>query len=207
MDIKFQFEKLDKNKNIVSVSPKYQSKSFVENFLKLLFMDMIVGGLNIYGIDGVYRGMGASLRCVVNMGGEDFHRVSALADDWNRLAVSDVGIIIGSGTEPILITDYQLQTKIHNGNEAGELEYLPCSGTNFTVNTGTDVASFEIIRIFRNNTGDPITINEMGISQIGSYSGYSYYTPALIIRDLVDPGQTVDDGEYLKAKYTIQIAA
>ena len=63
--------------------------------------------------------------------------------------------------------------------------------------TANPNASFTIRRYFTNNTGAPVTVNEVGI-----YCGYRILC---IARDVVVPGVTVLNGEVLKVEYTVQI--
>jgi len=205
MNIKFQFEKIDKNKKVIDISPKYQSYSFVENFIKLLYKRY--GGTGVLGIaiDGTQRAIVGSYNGLIKRGGDDNGIVfDSRHAEW---PVETRGIIVGTGTQAVALTDYSLQTPIDSGSESGELLYLPCSINNFETTSSAGTSSFEIIRLFRNESNSTVTINEMGIyMELYWASSASYYDSAMIIRDIVSPGQTVDDGEYLKATYTIQIA-
>lgn len=211
MDIKFQFEKLDENENVIELSKKYQSKSFVNNFLGILCSDMMADTTNT-NVDGTQRTTYYKYG-VSQHGGVELPTRGWGGGKYNSnqdLPVDDKGIVVGTGTEPVLVTDYRLGAQIANSNNSGGLEYLGCSCRNFIVNTGAGTASFEVVRMFRNNSGATVTITEMGIQQQISYryvdfSTYSLNDRFLIVRDIVDPSQNVDDGEILKVTYTIQI--
>jgi hypothetical protein len=110
------------------------------------------------------------------------------------------GILIGTGTAAVSAQDYYLATRINHGTGAGEMEYFG-GIINGVVISGSD-SYFDIERIFRNGSGNPIIIKEYGFSAIARFY------PTLIIRDSYsDAGDwvTVADGEYLKVTYRIKV--
>ena len=97
-------------------------------------------------------------------------------------------------------TDFQLATEIDDGTSSGQLEHFPCSGTGLTISAPT--GSFVMERLFRNSSGGSIAISEVGIYVIGTIS-FEF----CIIRDLVSPAFTINNGEYMRIVYTLSITA
>jgi hypothetical protein len=86
-----------------------------------------------------------------------YSRFSAAANAGN----DSFGIQVGTRSDAILITDYQLKTKILHGDVSNKLNYGACSvGTCATVGT---TRSFTVARTFTNNSGANITVNEIGL--------------------------------------------
>lgn len=105
--------------------------------------------------------------------------------------VDTYGIVVGTGTNAVGVSDYTLHTKIANGSGAGQLYYLACyknapslSGSTYTT---------EWYREFRNISGGLITVEEVGIYGLNTYS-------FLLARDLTG-GVAVPDKNTLFVKY------
>jgi hypothetical protein len=90
------------------------------------------------------------------------------------------------------------------GTTPREIEYGPCEVSGLKVTNPT--AEFIIRRLFTNNSGGNITVEECGI-----YAGCSWHPeygssfPLCICRDVIAPAITVADGEVLAITYTPQI--
>ncbi|HUV82942.1 MAG TPA: hypothetical protein VMW53_07710 [archaeon] len=107
------------------------------------------------------------------------------------------GIVIGTGTDAVTISDYQLKTRIAHGAGAGEMEYGTQTFDASVTVSGSD-CYFQMARVFTNNSGDTITVKEVGIySSIGSYD-------FLLDRTLID--QAVTNGQTLTLQYKFQIS-
>jgi hypothetical protein len=110
------------------------------------------------------------------------------------------GIVVGTGSTAFDIEQYDLATRILNGNTSGKL-YYNASVVNSTTyapvsKTWTVVGS----RIFNNNSGGSIVVAETGLmpTTIGSVSqGW------LFERSLLSPTVTVPDAAQLTVTYTI----
>jgi hypothetical protein len=93
--------------------------------------------------------------------------------------------------------------------DLGELIYGGNVFRNFIVSNPN--ASFDIVRIFENACGQPLTVNEVGMHMYGKSmwesSGYWYCGGHiyLIARDIVSPGIALANGEILEVTYTPQI--
>ncbi len=95
------------------------------------------------------------------------------------------------------------------GQSPGEFEM---GGTELAeMNISDPTAQFTIRRLFANNCGQPLTVNEAGLTafmgKVYNSSGY-YYSSGdlfLIARDLVSPAIAVNNGEILRVSYVPQI--
>jgi hypothetical protein len=114
----------------------------------------------------------------------------------NADAGSDAwGIQVGTGTNPVTISDYKLQSKISHGTGSGQLQYGAVSvGTVAIVGTS---AQFTIARTFTNSSGADITVNEVGL--VWLYIDYCY----LLDRSLLT--FTIPNGESRTVTYTIKV--
>ena len=105
------------------------------------------------------------------------------------------GIIVGTGTTPVSLEDYNLASKISHGTGSGQLSYGACSPYGISSDTQADVG---LQRSFDNNSGADITINEIGMV-LKVYDGTNtYYT--LIMRDVIS-ATTVPNGGRVTIKY------
>lgn len=110
------------------------------------------------------------------------------------------GILVGTGTNAVAITDYALQTQIANGTSSGQLQY----GTNSISAPATVSTSrqFTVSRTFTNVSGGNITINEVGLATTttgGCGITYKY----LIDRTLST--FTITNGYSSTVTYTIKV--
>jgi len=125
----------------------FPAQSFVLNFINILYVQISSVSLaNVTDTGGTLRTINAA----------------STALNCNRVAnASDYGIVVGTGTNAVALTDTKLQTLITTGVGAGQLSY---GATSFTmpVTSGND-RYFEVIRSFSNSSGADITVNEIGI--------------------------------------------
>lgn len=100
------------------------------------------------------------------------------------------------------------------GTAQAEFEYSGCEIFGYTV--ADPNAEFKIRRLFTNNSGESITVNEVGIYAMATRKktcDYDYMAtrhigsvhPICIARDIVSPAIAVADGEVLAVTYTPQI--
>lgn len=168
---------------------KRRSKSFVEAFLSIIKaqMDQDVSVDDVTNVAGTDRN--------VERGASNLDTRAAITVDTN-------GIVVGTGSTAVAVTDYALVTKIDDGSGSGQLLYQAVViSTSMTI-SDPDI-SFTIRRDFLNSSGDSITVNEVGIYLTG-YSAVGGDEPFMAVRDLISGGQAVADGENLRVTYTIQ---
>lgn len=162
----------------------------VENFMKWMcygLVNMGQGAVSMYDITNTSRSITwyNTTRCQVNGGAGD----------------TNYGIVAGTGTTPVTMTDYELQTLIAHGTGSGQLSYGAVSFGSPT----TDGKSryFEFERALTNSSGGTITVNEIGIHIYPTSQSYYF----LFLRDVLDAGVDVDDTEILTIKYKVSVTA
>lgn len=186
----------------------YRSKSFVLNFINQLYTSM---GGTTYPTVTSYSGnsftLGAGSLGQAGHPGMMCYWYYVSGNTVYEMTGEYGGIVVGTGTNAVAPTDVALQTRIAHGTGAGQLEYLSSDGKLATIDTGTDTGSFILTRLFRNSSGNTITINEVGVTnRCWASSGSNSYM-VLMIRDIVSPGQDIADTEYLKVTYTLSVTS
>lgn len=193
---------------------KKSSKSFVLNFIKILYraMSQDVGDdanmLSVFDITNnpQIASHYTNLFYCAGVSGKSRQWIKS----WYHQYVYGeyLGIVVGTGSTAVSPGQTKLVTPIAHGTGAGELEYfgmLVMDESDFNVDAGVDEAYFEIERIFRNASGGSITIEEIGINTLAIAPGVVSNLVFCILRD-VDTIE-VADGEYLKIKYRIKVAS
>lgn len=172
-----------------------KSESFVRQFLDLLMVQMDgvpwVQPLDVRDTSNVLR--------QVTSGKQTFAANAPTGD-------ATFGIVAGTGNTAPTITDYALQAQVAHGVGAGQLQYgnvaygLPASDAT--------TSSFTITRNFANASGNPITVNEIGLyvkAQEGRFDGSARQTRIFMtIRDVLAGGIAVPNGETLTVNYRFQ---
>lgn len=180
-------------------SRKMRSRSFVKQFLQVMYVGMATLYPTIKDITNTNRTPSNNvtvLSCAVP--GFDMCWSSGAA-----LQSDEIGIVIGTGDNAVTVTDVALQSQITNGTGAGQMEHYGCWTYNFT--SDASGGSYDIERIFVNNSGNDIIVKEVGIYAGVAISSTGIYG-ALEVRDVLGSPVTVSDGEHLKVKYTISMA-
>jgi len=172
-----------------------KSESFVRQFLDLLIVQM-EGVPWVQPLD--VRDTGNVLRQVTS--GKVTFAANALTGD------ATFGIVAGTGNTAPTIVDYALQTQVAHGVGASQLQYgnvaygLPASDAT--------TSSFTITRNFANASGNPITVNEIGLyvkAQEGRFDAGARQTRIFMtIRDVLAGGIAVPNGETLTVNYRFQ---
>jgi hypothetical protein len=140
----------DKHGQLISYEKK-EANSYVQAFIDLLFVyltDTSLAGVTDTGNTGRTIGY---LTSQIQVNG-----LCVAAS-----AVSDRGIVVGTGTGAVAVTNYALGTQIVHGSGAGQLYYNASQAQAPTTVGSTH--SFTLIRSFTNSTASTITIQEVGI--------------------------------------------
>lgn len=169
-----------------------RSKSFVRQFLELLF----VQSLNIpEGVNYSIRDTGNVVRDI------SFHGFNFAAD--GGVGVLTHGIIVGTGNTAPTINHFAIETLIDHDAApptAGRMQYgavafgAPASDAT--------TSQFTVTRDFANNSGGAITVNEIALYVEMWGAGTTYY--CMIIRDVIAGGIAVPNGETLTVNYREQ---
>jgi len=130
---------------------------------------------------------------VLRSGGGSIMRINGGA------GVATQGIILGTGTNPVTISDYKLQTPITHGTGSGQLQYAAMVFDAFEVVDST--ARFRSKRQFTNGSGATITIAEAGIYHFDNVP-YAFCS----VRDVLSAPVDILNGQIIEVRYTFQAA-
>ena len=112
------------------------------------------------------------------------------------------GIVLGTGTTAESFEHYALQTTIAHGNTSGTLAYQAQAAPSHTWTVGTLTWELDHVRVFNNNSGGLITINEICLIYYLPNSGAVYL---MVLRDLLAVGVDVPDAAQLTVTYHLQM--
>ena len=73
------------------------------------------------------------------------------------------GIVVGTNSTAVTITDYALNTKVANGTGANQLSYAGQTTPDTSLTVSGSEAYFTLSRVLTNSSGGNITIKEVGI--------------------------------------------
>jgi len=215
MNLTYTLYEYDRNHRLKRPPRVEQSHSFVKAFLQLLYCSASNLTQTIVDIGGVSRTVSNALLAeadVTHPGLDSHDGFLAMPDTAFVLGrIYDIssdekGIVIGTGSTAITVEDDALDTIIPHGTGSGQMLYSGCWGLNPVSGGGT--ASFDLERIFRNESGGSIVVAEMGIYAATSMNS-TVITDArafCMLRDVLGTTVTVGDGEYFKVKYTITVS-
>jgi hypothetical protein len=120
------------------------------------------------------------------------------------------GILVGTSASPVNRDQYQLGGKIAHGSGSGQLSYGAMTVED-TDGTPPDTV-FRLIRTFTNNTTDPITVYEIGLTIANCHQpAATSFNPTisyfLIARDVLSSPQTIPAGATLTVRYIFKVTA
>lgn len=206
----FQVFAYNKDQSYLRQLRKRRSRSFVQGFLKSHFRlcesSTTINITDVLGTNAAVTSGALSpiLRATGGgRGGGNFRGFDTVGTATGGTTSTSLGIVVGTGTTSVTAQDYQLATLIADGVTSGTLEYFPSSGTGLTVSNPN--GSFTLERLFRNSSSGSITINEVGVFAHAYNSTIGNYPAVCIIRDLVSPGFTIANGEYMRIIYTLSV--
>lgn len=171
----------DRQGRLISFQQK-EANSLVANFINLLYV----------------QASGASLGNVKEIGGVN-KTATGHAYTFACYAATGVilsGIVVGTGTAAVTISDYCLGTRIAHGVASGQLNYLAQVIQVPALSGGTN--SFLLTRGFTNTSGSTISVHETGI-----YCFISTTDTVMIDRTLMN--FDITDGSTATVTYTIQV--
>lgn len=209
LHLQLQVQTIHPKKGITS-SRAWVSRSFVKNFLGILYRNMIsetdwtttdTGG-NARNYSN-YHEQQNIIPCHQEFGGG---RVFGYNISTTTVFGDDVGIQVGNGSAAMTALTYTLHQQIVHGKTTGLLEY---SGgfVGEVVVAGAD-SYFDIERIFRNSSGGNVVVKEYAIVVANSEHGQQPCYPHLIVRDVFTEAidwVTVANLEYLKVVYRLLV--
>jgi len=113
------------------------------------------------------------------------------------------GIFCGTGDTAVAIDDYKLEAKIENGTGPGQFSYL--MSTVGAVSISDSHAQFVVSRSPVNNSGDTITVREVGIYTSCYVTTAQWWMCA--VRDVLETPQDVPAGGAITVDYTLEVVA
>ncbi len=148
----------------------------------------------------LYNHYSSASQSVKDTGGTDRSIARNASDFVSGAAIGndDRGIIIGTGTTAVTISDYQVETKIDEGTASGQMEYQVVTVTAPSV-SGSSI-SFTVKRTTTNNSGATITVKETAIYCYGGGTTYHF----CIVRDVLVSTVDVPDGGSITVTYTME---
>lgn len=173
----------DRNGKVLS-RERRRSRSFLKQWNQLVYVHMAQAALTIKDTGGTNRS--------VTVAETDF-AMDAAANNANY------GIRVGTGSTPVDVSDYKMNTPIAEGGGAGQMNHLVCTVTSPTV--AAPSCYFVVSRVIVNNSGGLITVTEGGVySQMGPTPYYCCLT-----RDVFAASQDVPDGGSITINWTLQV--
>lgn len=171
----------DRHGKIIS-RERRRARSFLKQWNQLVYVHTAAAALNITDTGGVSRS--------ISPNNANFSMNAAAA-------VTTYGIIVGTGTTAVTISDYAVETPIAEGAGAGQMNYLVCTVAAFVVSAPS--CSFLVSRTIVNNSGDQITVKEAGL--------YMKMTTFFCCgtRDVFGTPQDVPDGGSITVDWTLQV--
>ena len=154
LNMYYQMEIRDtQTQKLIRRTRKYRSRSFVGNFLKHI-RGLFLGNTNIAGVIDTTN----TSRTLRNPGsGGNWMIIDAFTTDND-----DEGIVVGSGTTAVDMSDFAMATLIVDGSSSGQLIYDASSSLS-AVSVGALQSTFTITKSFGNTSGGDVSVNETGI--------------------------------------------
>ena len=150
----------------------------------------------------VYGGMSGSAQTLTDITGVG--RTQSVTYDlmniWLNAGDDQRGPVVGSGSTPITIEDYKLESQISHGTGPGQLDHF----ANVIIYPSVEGSqcSHQLKKIFHNSSGAPVTVREVGI-----YCRISSAGNACIARDVLPGAVTVPDGGAITLIYSVKAVA
>lgn len=179
----------DKNGKIVS-RERHKSRSFVRQWADFHYWLADFDDRTATDITNTSRTLDRDTGVVSAL------RMDGVATDDSK------GVMVGTGTTAVTISDYALATKIAEGTGSGQLSHGAVTFTAPSV-SGSE-CSFTVTRVFTNGSGATITVKEIGIyvTAQSTTPTVDYY---LVIRDVLATTQAVPDGGSITVVYTLKV--
>jgi hypothetical protein len=175
---------------------RFKSRSFVGNFLNILFNSFQENnGINL---PQAYPSSGSCIASANENATSYYPWITVNAGNGD----DSYGIQVGSGTTPPTISDITIESLIRNGNSAGQLAYGAMTTIPPVINSSNNTGYTQIQRVFINQSSASITITEVAV--VASFGG----TPCkyLIIHDLLPTPVTLQPNGSVTITYQFNIA-
>ena len=190
---------------------KHEMHSFLNNFLKMIEGFARAPGGASTGVSLIGTG-GSAVTVYAEWYGGSADTVGGGTPMACRGGDNDAskGILVGSGTSPVTLNDYNLASQIPHGTGAGQLDYDAMAIDDLGIDTSVTPPVYRIrmIRPFKNVSGGAITVNEVGImarNYYASSAGVRVNTPYYIARDVLPRDYIVPNGGSITITIIIEV--
>lgn len=194
--------------NSIAFTKVYPCKSFVIGYAKMLALQM-AGNYIVTGSppSATYLTNVTLVNGSVIAGSSFAANVASFAlrrnaDSRGVVGDANFGIVVGTGSTTPTISDTSLVTKIAHGTGSGQLSYADVEIDGVTVSGAT--ASWSYKRVFTNNSGASITINETAMYALGPLVTTA---AVMLCRDIISGGRLVGNTQSVEVKYTVSVTA
>ena len=164
---------------VIKKTGKRRCHSFLKQFAQyMLFHNSLNGSMTMLDTSNTAR----SLTTPFNL--------ATLADS----GTVTYGLVLGSNGTAVTVSDYKLNTLIAHGTSSGQLQYSACVVGAPTWDATTNYFTFT--RVFTNGSGGNVTVAEIGLYAIATYT-------YCMMRDVLASPITLANGQNLTLNYTI----
>jgi hypothetical protein len=158
IEIFTKFTGIDRNGNIIAERKEERANSLVDGFIAWLQCQAGTTA-STYGTVASIKKTNGNTATMQNEVGS---MLWCAGGTVGGVGDSTTGIVVGTGTAAVTITDYNLNTKIENGTGAGQLSYEAEVRPAVGHTTSGGLSYFILRRTVLNGTESTITINEVG---------------------------------------------
>jgi len=165
---------------------KQPARSWLKQWSQLIYGGMAGVAQSVLDINGVSRAQSVTY---------DLLNIVGLAGN------AGLGVVVGTGMDPVTINDYRLQGQVAQGFGAGQLNHQATEIIYPPSRSGPE-CSFQVKRIFINGSGGMVSVNEIGV-----YGAITSSYSACIIRDVLVGTVNIPDGGSVTVIYRVKAVA
>ncbi len=162
---------------------KQPARSWLKQWSQLIYGGMSGVTLSVLDTNGVSRSQSVTY---------DLLNILGLAGN------ASLGVVAGSGVNPVTINDYRLQSQIVHGLGAGQLAHQ-ATEIIYPPSVSGSECYFQVKRIFVNGSGGTVLVNEIGV-----YGAITSSYSACIIRDVLVGTVNIPDGGSITVIYRVK---
>jgi hypothetical protein len=202
----YQIQVHDSNGNL-----EYQVDALAKSWLRNghnILCQSLMDGLNNTGGTATYAAGYLSCKqtsgTVANIGTKYLMSVDSVGNPsfLGSVATNTYGIQVGTSTTAESFEHWGLQAIIAHGTTTGTLSYAAQNAASFNYNAGTKTWTATYTRIFNNNSGGTIYVNETGMTA-NTISNSGSGIKICLWRDLLGASVTVNNGAQLTVTYNV----
>lgn len=188
----YQITLLDQDFRVVKHYRRRVAHSFVEQYIQHLH------ALASAAVEAGVVDTGSVTRTIRTATSAESHMRTLAAAAENTF-----GLMVGTGSTAVTMTDRALDTKIVHGTSSGQMEHG--ASTHSAPQQSGDDASWTQTRVFTNSSGGSITVAETGIYCTTEDTGNTN-REFLLVRDVLGSSVAVADNQSISVTYTIKIS-